>query len=152
MACSHTPGITATWQARGAAHPGITAAAAAPGAAFTVMPRVGPTPPRSRATVPLTPRPESLLRFRSQQAEFEADISAELDAARPHRLTDLADRYRVAGGVPTRDQLRSIAIASKALSKCSMQPKHVMSAMINVDDPDSWRLPFGHYPTLTLHS
>ena len=23
-----------------------------------------------------------------------------------------------------------------------------MSAMINVDDPDSWRLPFGHYPTL----
>ena len=34
--------------------PGITAAAAAPGAAFTVMPRVGPTSPRARATVPLT--------------------------------------------------------------------------------------------------
>ena len=46
-----TPGITATWQARGAR---IMAAAAAPGAAITVMPRVGPTSPRARATVPLT--------------------------------------------------------------------------------------------------
>ena len=34
--------------------PGITAVAAAPGAAFTVMPRVGPTSPRARATVHLT--------------------------------------------------------------------------------------------------
>ena len=34
--------------------PGITAAAAAPGAVFTVMPRVGPTSPRARASVPVT--------------------------------------------------------------------------------------------------
>eukprot|EP00966_Prymnesium_polylepis_P268785 6209381-Prymnesium_polylepis.1 len=34
--------------------PGITAAAAAPGVAITVMPRVGPTPPRARSTVLLT--------------------------------------------------------------------------------------------------
>ena len=34
--------------------PGITAAAAAPGAVIKVMPRVGPTPPRARATLLLT--------------------------------------------------------------------------------------------------
>ena len=42
----YAPGVLRT--------PGITAAAAAPGAAITVMPRVGPTSPRARATVPLT--------------------------------------------------------------------------------------------------
>ena len=29
-----------------------------------------------------------------------------------------------------------------------MKPKHVMSAMINTKNPDSWRIPFEAYPTL----
>ena len=37
------PRVVVTW--------GITAVALAPGDLFTVMPRVGPTPPRARATV-----------------------------------------------------------------------------------------------------
>ena len=76
-----------------------------------------------------------MLRFATDQAGLEADILAELAAARPHRLCDLAAAVTQGGTDPSPRQRRLIAYARKALAKCDMQPKHVMSAMVNVRHP-----------------
>ena len=49
-----TPRITATWLARGAAHPGHHGRCRGPGCGYHGDAPGGPDPPRSRATVPLT--------------------------------------------------------------------------------------------------
>ena len=99
-------------------------------------------------TLTRRPRPVSLLRFRSEQAQFESDIAAELAAARPHREHDLSTLYALSGGVPSRALSQRIIYARKALAKCSMKPKQIMSAMINSRNTNSWRIPFDPYPTL----
>ena len=88
------------------------------------------------------PRPSSLLRYIAEPDRLEADIAAELTAAHPHREADLAHRLLDAGGVPTPHQARRIAYARKALFKCSMLPKQVLSAMINARSELSWSIPF----------
>ena len=50
--------------------------------------------------------------------------------------------------MPDARQAQHIAYACKALAKCDMKPKQVMSAMINVCDPRSWQIPFGDCPVL----
>ena len=99
-------------------------------------------------TLTQRPRTVSHIRFHTDQSSLEGDLASELRAAAPHRAAELAARRAAASGVPTPRQAQLIHFATRALAKCSMKPKHVMSAMINTKNPDSWRIPFEAYPTL----
>jgi hypothetical protein len=94
------------------------------------------------------PRPISHMRYAAEPDILEADIAAELAAARPHRVSDLTDKLNATGGVPRRDHNRLIIFARKSVLKCSMAPKQVMSAMINAPTAGSWEIPFEGYPHL----
>ena len=100
----------------------------------------------------LTGRPatHSLMRFRSDQPSLERDISAELALALPACENDLHLLLSTTSGVPSRAHHLRIIYGRKAIAKCLMEPKQILSAMINTRNPYSWRATFhGHtYPVL----
>ena len=95
------------------------------------------------------PRPISLLRFIDEQEEFEADLARELRHAEPLLVREHDDAVRTAGASPDERAQKKIAWAAKAVRKCTLKPKTVLSAMINAPNLNSWRVPFSHCPCLT---
>ena len=88
--------------------------------------------------------PLSVVRFQTDQAEFEHDIATELACERPRLEHELMRARADAADPPTDSDLRHIAWAEKALHKCSYEPKTVLSAMINAPNLNSWRVPFSN--------
>ena len=86
--------------------------------------------------------PISLTRHRTEPEFLESDVSADLRDARPRLEAELARAQSEGGESPSASQRQNILYAQKALQKCSLPYKKVLSAMINVKNPNSWRIPF----------
>ena len=94
------------------------------------------------------PRTVSHMRFNHDRVQLEAEIESELANALPACRRELASCLAATAVLPSPERARRVAIARKAVAKCGMKAKHVMSAMINVGHPDAWRIPFEHCLTL----